>query len=249
MKIELLANPEKWLPPVDQVDRPYFIVIDRKNRVYSEFTDFDVLDPVRGSRNNWYEEVDRKAVKYFIVKGRFGYYWVDMDSGLFYVAAQHKMGKHPLVQYALSVSVEGTILTRPLTLSQIEVENYIPYKYTLKHFKSSEVEMMAGEEPPTQGMNTRGIKPKDHSQTAEVIFGWELNTTVGRVTFEGIVFNRRPRFDLRLLYSLPEDFDGEAKRCSFKMMNWDAKNQQEREKTHIVAVRKGEVMKWQERIL
>lgn len=270
--MKILANPENWFPPVDQVDRPYFIAIDNENRVYSEFTDFDVTQPVtaRGSvigydedkgkeirQANWYEKVDKDNLAYFVVKGRFGYYWLDMKSGAIFITAQHQEGDHPVRQFILSLEVQNMLLTDSFNPEDDPMN--LPYK--LKHFKISDVQLQTlGREPVVMsGMNTRKptmvdgkmsyVKPKDSSQTEQVVFGWELkNHAFGHITFEGMVYNRIPRFDLRLLYSLP-DYITKEKKVKFRFLLWDAPAKKERYVVREPLIKKGEVYEWQEKIL
>jgi len=251
--MKVLANPDKWLPPVDQVDRPYFIAItgceeNRDQNIFSEYTNFNSLVPVTSSRNNWYENFDQKNLHYFVVKGRFGYYWVDLRSGLVFCAAQHKEGKHPLQHYVMSVEVQGKIMTDEFFPG--EDTGFVKPNYKLKHFKVNEVALMNPiKEPVIGGMNTRNITPKEVSKVDQVVFGWEVpNCSVGRVTFEGVVFNRRPRFDLRLLYSLHNNMTSPVT-MEFRFVLWDAQEEKELYKIKEMEVNRGETVEWQERIL
>ena len=247
---QILANPNNWFPPVDQVDRPYFIAIDKQNRVFSEYTNFNVLHPVTSPENNWYEHVDKGNVSFFIIKGRFGYYWLDMESGLIFIAAQHEEGSHPLRQYVLSVEIEGQLLTGKFAPDS----EHIPLPYKLKHFKLNEQSMMGGDRNEQnmviQGMNTTGVNPPVRSRVLEVGFGWELNDPkLGRVTFEGLVANRTPQFDLRLLYSLQPDSTVSEQEISFRLLMWDAQTNKEKFLVKKALVKKGVRVRWQEKIL
>ena len=250
--MKVLANPNNWFPPVDQVDRPYFIAItgceqNRDQRIFSEYTNFNVLSPMTGSRNNWFEYVDKGNLQYFIIKGRFGYYWLDFESGLLFCAAQHQEGEHPLVHYVLSLEVQGKLMSDEFVPS--ENSDFIRPNYKLKHFKVNEHSLMNPiKSPVIGGMNTQNIKPKEVSHVDYCGFGWEIpNDSVGRVTFEGLVYNRRPRLDLHLLYSLPPK--AEEQEVEFRMIMWDAQKKVEKFKLHHEVVKKGETMEWQERIL
>jgi len=250
MVSKILANPNNWFPSVDQVDRPYFIVIDNENRVFSEYTNFNLLSPVTSPENNWYEHVDKKNVQFFVVKGRFGYYWLDFQSGLIFLGAQHQEGDHPLQHYVMSAEVQGQLLTAKFIPDKEDNFSGLPYK--LKHFKVSEQSLQGGDRNEQnidiQGMNTRGINPRVKSRVLNVVFGWELDANdLGRITFEGVVSNRYPRFDLRLLYSMP--LNSPEKEMKFRLLLWDATKKEERFKSKRALVRKGIRVRWQERIL
>ena len=156
------------------------------------------------------------------------------------------MGKHAVKNHVFSVEVQGKQLTAPHIPTEEEVD-FVRPKYKLKHFKISDLQLMGGPTKIMQGMNTANLTPKVNSQTEVAVFGWELNDSVGRVTFEGMVYNRRPRFDLRLLYSLPDNMEPETMELRF--WTWDAQSKQERFKLHEVKVNRGETIKWQERVM
>jgi len=147
-----------------------------------------------------------------------------------------------------------------LKTSQLLTAKFIPDKednfsglpYKLKHFKVSEQSLQGGDRNEQnidiQGMNTRGINPRVKSRVLNVVFGWELDANdLGRITFEGVVSNRYPRFDLRLLYSMP--LNSPEKEMKFRLLLWDATKKEERFKSKRALVRKGIRVRWQERIL
>ena len=249
----ILANPNNWFPWVDQVDRPYFIAIDKQNKVYSEFTNFDLAKPVTASQNNWYEQVDKANLKLFIIKGRFGYYWVDLDTGILFCTAQHEVGDNPIITYAIGLQIEDEIITDK------------NLKYNLKHLKLSDVELMSSASPKViRGMNChpKGLYdnknllkqnkiPFDASQTSDVVFGWEIKHTLGRITFEGIVSNRVPRFLIQLLYTPSRDVDHQSL-ASLRLFDIPRQQERHREFFNIQPQRKinkGEKVTWLEKIL
>jgi hypothetical protein len=253
MSNKILANPENWFPPVDMVDRPYFIAIDNENRVYSEYTNFNLLKNVRSPENNWYEKVDKKNLQYFIIKGRCGYYWLDMQSGLIFITAQHQVSEKPLPlqKHAVALVVQNEYITDNFIRSDDEEAVSFPYK--LKHLKVNEdsySDFKLGRNPShpiIEGMNTNGIVPEDNSHVLDVIFGWELEHPLGRITFEGVVYNRKPQFDIRLLYSLLPGM--EPWEVNIKIVVWDASTNLMRHKFIDRHVKENEVVTWQEKIL
>lgn len=221
----ILANPNNWFPWVDQVDRPYFIAIDKYDKVYAEFTNFDMAHPVTASQNNWYEEIDKANLKLFIIKGRYGYYWVEMNTGLIYCTAQHEIGNKPVITYAIGLVIGKEAITGKQK------------DFKLKHFKVSDVELMNPGTKVIRGMNCHpdgkfdnkvALKEKkipfDMSQTSEVFFGWELANEYGRLTFEGSVLNKRPGFYLHLLFTPLVDL----KNTDVSVMMFDVQRQEER---------------------
>lgn len=232
----ILANPMNWFPWVDQVDRPYFIAIDKHNKIYSEFTDFSVANPVTAQSNNWYELVDKDNLKYFIIKGRFGYYYLEMDTGLFFVDCQHEAGNHPIQTHIYGLKILDTIITgdeRP---------------YQLRHFKLSDIELMTGAKEILRGMNCSPtpIVPKHSSQTSDLVFGWQVEDEfLGRITFEGRVSNRIPRFFLRLLYTPLKDIDGNF--ASIIRFNVTARKEHNMDISG--KVNKGEKIFWEHRVI
>lgn len=249
----ILANPNKWFPWVDQVDRPYFIAIDKQNRVYSEFTDFDLANPITAQSNNWYEQVDKDNLKYFIIKGRFGLYYLEMDTGLFFADYQHQVGDHSIQTQIYGLKIFDTTITGTSR----------PYK--LIHFKTSEAELMGGPKPNMRGAYCSPpirfqkdkktgflrdvpvfLKPKHPSQTDRLYFGWELQMEgLGRITFEGAVMNRTPGFILRLLYSPLETISGDfAQICRFDV--------QGKREDHLLisgSVKAGDRFNWEQKVV
>lgn len=272
----ILANPRLWFPWVDQVDRPYFIAIDKLNRVYAEFTDFDEIHPVIASgsivqhktakqkekrKANWYENVDKDNLKYFAVMGRYGWYYLEMETGLIYAVHQHKQGTdgkgvgHPIETDIFGLQIFGEIYTGKQR------------DYKLKHFKTSDISLMTKgkKQVITRGMNCdpSGRYPPDpddpnskipfaSSQTSLVHFGWELTDPMyGRITFEGIVQNRSPEFFIKILYT-PDDnlmyhdkfLDTylDNKYQVFRIIRFNVRNQQEMFVPVHGLLQKGELM-------
>lgn len=275
----ILANPKNWFPWVDQVDRPYFITIDKLNRVYAEFTDFDGAHPVtaRGSivkhktaeqeeerKANWYEQVDKDNLKYFIVVGRYGWYYLEFATGLLYAIHQHKEGTdgkgvgYPIETDAFGLQVFGEVYTGK------------PRKYKLKHFKTSDVRLMTKKKLKVlRGMNcdpTGRYPPKpdsniafNESQTSEVHFGWELTDPMyGRITYEGIVSNRSPEFHIKIIYTPDDnlmyhekflDFYLDNKFQVFTIIRFNVNRKREWFKPVFGMLRKGELMTWQDKVV
>lgn len=252
----ILANPNNWFPWVDQVDRPYFIAIDKQNQIYSEFTDFDLANPATAQSNNWYEQVDKDNLKFFIIKGRFGHYYLEMNTGLFFVDCQHETGNHPIQTQIFGLQIHDTVITGKERL------------YELKHFKTSDVELMGGPPKILRGMNCSPptnlqeiiksqtdpekkvqpvfLKPKHPSQTEHLHFGWELwVANLGRVTFQGAVSNRAPGFFLSLLYTPLEDTTGEFAR----IIRFDVQGQKEQQLPINGEVKKGDKIHWSRKVI
>lgn len=260
----ILANPKHWFPWVDQVDRPYFIAIDKLNRVYSEFTDFDEAQPIIASKNNWYENVDKDDLKYFMIMGRFGWYYLEFATGLLYAVHQHREGTdgkgvgHPIETDIFGLQVFGEVYTGKQR------------EYKLKHFKTSDVEIMTKKERKLlRGMNCdpSGRYPPDKdsnlnfdkSQTSQLHFGWELTDPMyGRITYEGIVTNRDPEFSIKIIYT-PDDnlmyhekFLGhylDNKFQVFTIIRFNVAQRREMFMPVFGMLRKGELMTWQVKVV
>jgi len=236
----ILANPQIWFPWVDQVDRPYFVAIDKESRVYSEFTRFDESKPVDATQNNWYENVDKSNLRFFMIRGRFGTYYIDFRTGAIHAIAQHEVGDHSvkLVKYDLVIN------DIPITGE--------PYPFKLKHFKVSDVELMGSSKPVMAGMNCtpREIAkpPVFKSQTEEVWLGWELTRyDIGRVTFMAGVQNRFPALELRILFTPLDKLEVETQ-YNVMLSETSMTNSDRRDKT-ITMKTQGEKVGWQEKIM
>jgi len=196
-----LANPNEWLPWVDQVDRPYFIAIEKHNKIYSEFLSLEYTSD--SSIDNWYDHVDKRNLKYFVIRGRFGWYYLETKTGLIYTVCQHQMGENEI-----QLNVFGLQLMQQTITSN-------DFNYQLKHFKISDIELMGIQTEVLLGMNcepTGKYKLNIKSQTSEVVFGWSLQHELGFITFEGCVRNRVPGFALSLLFTPHNNFTGEFAR-------------------------------------
>lgn len=269
----ILANPKFWFPWVDQVDRPYFIAIDKLNNVYAEFTDLDEAQPVtaRGSivgfdeekneeirKANWYENVGKDNLKYFIIMGRFGWYYLELSTGLIYACTQHKEGDHPIQTDIFGLQIFGEIFTGK------------DRKFKLKHFKTSDVSLMGSKTPAIiRGMHCdpSGRYPPDKdspipfhaSQTSLVSLGWEVRDEMyGRITFEAGIVNRAPEFFLRILYTPNENLMYHEKFLDvyldgrfqvFNIIRFNVRQKKEFFLPVYGMLRKGELMEWQHQVL